>query len=95
MFKYITPLGITAKNVAPSVYQHFIKYKLIIHRRTIHDKLLHKMGLTETPNCLFCKNTIETIEYMYTLNVKMSDTYGKERKIGSEESMTYISKFLI
>ena len=46
-----------------SVYQHFIQYKLL-HRRMVHNKLLHKMGISTTPNCLFC-NEWETIEHVY------------------------------
>ena len=46
-----------------SVYQHFIQYKLL-HRRIVHNKLLHKMGISTTPNCLFC-NELETIEHVY------------------------------
>ena len=52
-----------AKKISPSVYQHFNKYKLI-HRRIVHNKLLYKMGISETPNCLYCGIT-ETIEHVY------------------------------
>ena len=30
----------------------------------MHNKLLHKMGISLTPNCSFC-NTLETIEHIY------------------------------
>ena len=52
-----------AKKFSFSVYQHFIQYKLL-HRKTVHNKLLHKMGISETPNCLFC-DIPETIEHIY------------------------------
>ena len=52
-----------AKKYSPSVYQHFNQYKLV-HRRIVHNKLLHKMGISETPNCLYC-GTTETIEHVY------------------------------
>ena len=34
-----------AKRLSPSVYQHFNQYKLL-HRRTVNDELLHKMGIS-------------------------------------------------
>ena len=52
-----------AKRYSLSVYQHFIQFKLL-HRRITHNKLLHKMEIIESPNCLFC-NQIETIEHIY------------------------------
>ena len=52
-----------AKKISPSVFQHFIQYKLI-HRRIVHNKILYKMGISETPNCLYC-GKIETIEHVY------------------------------
>ena len=52
-----------AKNYSPSVYQHFIQYKLI-HKRVVHNQLLHKMKITDNPNCQFC-NAQETIEHIY------------------------------
>ena len=52
-----------AKKYSPSVYQHFKQYKLL-HRRIVHNKMLCKMGISETPNCLFCNET-ETIEHIY------------------------------
>ena len=52
-----------AKKYSPSVYQHFLQYELL-HRRIVHNKLLFKMGLSTTPNCLFCDN-LETIEHIY------------------------------
>ena len=51
------------KKYCPSVYQHFIQYKLI-HRRVVYNQLLHKMNITDNPNCLFC-NAKETIEHIY------------------------------
>ena len=48
--------------IAPSVYQQFNHLKLL-HRRTVHNKL--KMGISETPNCLFCKIDKESIEHAY------------------------------
>ena len=58
-----------AKKYSPSVYQHFIQYNLL-HRRRVHNKLLHKMGISETLNCLFC-NTSETIEHVYLKNTTL------------------------
>ena len=52
------------KVIAPSVYQHFKHYKLQ-HRRTVHNKLRFEMGISETPNCLFCKIDTESIEHAY------------------------------
>ena len=52
-----------AKKYSPSVYQHFIQYKLL-HRRVVHNHLLYRMNISETPNCLFC-NAQETIEHVY------------------------------
>ena len=52
-----------ATKYSPSVYQHLIQFELL-HRRTVHNKLLHKMGISTTPNCLFC-NDLETIEHVY------------------------------
>ena len=52
-----------AKKYSPSVYQHFNQYKLL-HRRIVNNKLLHKMGISVTPNCHFCDET-ETIEHIY------------------------------
>ena len=52
------------KTIAPSVYQYFNNFKLL-HRRTVHNKLLFKMGISETHNCLFCKTETETIEHIY------------------------------
>ena len=37
----------------------YIRYGL-----SLYNKLLHKMGISETPNCLFCGLT-ETIEHVY------------------------------
>ena len=51
-----------AKKYSPSVYQHFIQYKLL-HRRIVHTRLLYKMGISTTPNCLYCNST-ETIEHV-------------------------------
>ena len=53
-----------AKKSSPSAYQHFIQYK-VLHRSVVHNKFLHKMGISRTPNCLFC-NQLETIEHIYT-----------------------------
>ena len=53
-----------AKKFSPTVYQHYNQFKLI-HRRTINNCLLKKMGITEDENCLFCKDHIETIEHIY------------------------------
>ena len=53
-----------AKAAALSVYQHLNHYKLL-HRRTVHNKLLFKMGISEMINCLFCKTDLETIEHAY------------------------------
>ena len=52
------------KVIAPSVYQHFNNFKLL-HRQTVHNKLLFKMGISETPNFFFCKIEIESIEQAY------------------------------
>ena len=52
-----------AKKYSPSVYQHFIQYKLL-DRRILHNTLLHKMDISITPNCLFCYD-LETIEHVY------------------------------
>ena len=52
-----------AKTFSSSVYQHFIQYKLL-HRRIVHNKLLFQMGISTTPNCLFC-DELETIEHVY------------------------------
>ena len=52
-----------AKKYSPSAYQHFIQFKLL-HRRVVHNQLLHKMNILDTPNCFFC-NAIETIEHVY------------------------------
>ena len=52
-----------AKKYSPSVYQHFLQYKLI-HRRIVHNTLLFRMGISNTPNCLFCDEP-ETIEHVY------------------------------
>ena len=52
-----------AKKYSPSVYQHFIQYKLL-PRSIVHNRSLCKMGISETPNCLYCNNT-ETIEHVY------------------------------
>ena len=41
-----------AKLFSPILYQHFNQYKLI-HRRTINNKLLYKMRISETEKCLF------------------------------------------
>ena len=53
-----------AKKSAPSVYQHFIQYKLI-HRRTIKNRLLKKMNIIHFDHCLYCKEGPETIEHIY------------------------------
>ena len=45
-----------AKRYSPSIYQHFIQYKLF-HRRIVHNELLHKMGISTT--------LLETIEHVY------------------------------
>ena len=52
-----------AKTFSPSVYQHFIQYKLL-HRRVVHNKLLFQMDISTRPNCLFC-DELETIEHVY------------------------------
>ena len=52
-----------AKKYSPSVYQHFLQYKLL-HRRIVHNTLLFRMGISNTPNCLFCDEP-ETIEHVY------------------------------
>ena len=52
-----------AKNHSPSVYQHFLQYKLL-YRRTVTNKMLKKMKITDSELCLFCKE-IETIEHAY------------------------------
>ena len=52
-----------AKKYSPSVYQHFLQYKLL-HRRIVHNTLLSRMGISTTPNCLFCDDP-ETIEHIY------------------------------
>ena len=62
-FDTLTSSFTNAKKFSPSVYQHFIQYKLL-HRRVVHNKLLHNMGISETPNCLYCNN-LETIEHVY------------------------------
>ena len=48
----------SAKQYSPSMYQHFNQFKLV------HDKMLFKIGISDTPNCLYCNN-LETIEHMY------------------------------
>ena len=53
-----------AKKSAPSVYQQFIQYKLL-HRRTITNRLLKKMNITDFDHCLYCKESPETIEHIY------------------------------
>ena len=51
-----------AKKFSPSVYQYYNQFKLI-HRRTVNNRLLKKMGITEDENCLYCKDHLETIEH--------------------------------
>ena len=53
----------TAKIHSPSVYQHFLQYKLI-YRRTVTNSLLKKMKITNSDLCHSCKET-ETIEHAY------------------------------
>ena len=31
----------------------------------VHNKLPNKIGISETPSCLFCKTETETIEHIY------------------------------
>ena len=67
-----------AKTNSPSVYQHFIQYKLL-HRRVVNNKLLYKMGISETPNCLFCHN-IETIEHIYIECENVTELWNNTEK---------------
>ena len=78
-----------AKINSPSVYQHFIQYKLL-HRRVVNNKLLYKMSISETPNCLFCHN-IETIEHIY---IECENVIGRIQKSGLEGYTVRISKSL-
>ena len=53
-----------AKKTTLSAYQYCNQFKLI-HRRTVHNRLLKKMNIVESENCLFCKDQVETIEHIY------------------------------
>ena len=44
--------------------QHYNQYKLF-HRRTVHNKLLNIMGISETTSCLFSNNCIEAVGRIY------------------------------
>ena len=55
---------VNARRFSPSVYQYYNQFKLI-HKRTVNNRLLKKMGIIEDENCLFCKDHVETIEHIY------------------------------
>ena len=91
-----------AKKYSPSVYQHFIKYKLL-HGRIVYNRLLCKTGISETSNCLYSHNT-ETIEHVYIecinarhlwhlcyIAFKISDT----EKLFGEEHNDYIKHNIV
>ena len=63
---------------SPSVYQHFIQS---IHRRIVHNKIVHKMGISGTPNCLYCNN-VETIEHVYIECENVRRFMEQYRKLG-------------
>ena len=52
------------RKFSPTVYQYYNQFKLI-HRRTVNNKLLKKMGIIEDDKCLYCKDHLETIEHIY------------------------------
>ena len=52
------------------------------HRRTVHSKLLFKMGISETPNCLFCKTETESIEDIYIECDNVNSVEGNTQKTG-------------
>ena len=49
IFETVTKGFRNIKTIPPSVYQHFNNFKLL-HRITVHNKLLFKVGISETPN---------------------------------------------
>ena len=79
------------KKVAPSVYQQFNHFKLL-HRRTVHNKLLFKMGISETPNCPFCNHIVESIEHAY---IECENVKGLWKATENKVRLIYDSHFKI
>ena len=75
-----------AKKYSPSVYQHFIQYKLL-HRRIVHKRSL-KLRIVYIV-------IAQKLLNMYILNVLMLDNYGEILKIGLEYYTTLTLKFQI
>ena len=53
-FETVTKAFNNIKTIAPVVYKHFNNFKLL-PRRTVHNKLLFKMGISKTPNLFSAK----------------------------------------
>ena len=83
-FETVTKGFKNIKTIAPSVYLHFNNFKLL-HRRTVYNKLLFTMGISETPNfqteretiehiCIECDNVTEDwVRMIYDAHFKTSD----------------------
>ena len=67
------------KSYSASVYQHYNQCKLL-HRRTLNNKLLYKMGISPTDKCLIFTEHIDTIEHIYlsiqTTQMKSTGKYN-------------------
>ena len=72
------------------MYQYYNQYKLI-HRGTVHNKLLKNMNIVDSDICLYCNEHIETIEHIYLQcsNVKRlwKDTTSWVRNIYDQHFM--------
>ena len=53
-----------------------------LHKRIVHNKILHKMGISETPTCLYCNN-VETIEHVYIECENVRRFMEQYRKLGA------------
>ena len=80
-FETVTKGFKNIKTIAPSVYLHFNNFKLL-HKRTVYNKLLFTMGISETPNFQTERETIEHIciewDGAWPLFVKLGKTRHRE-----------------
>ena len=60
------------KAALPLAYHHFDQNKLI-HKRTINDTWVNRMGIIENDKCLYCKDTSEGIDHIHLHFFKISN----------------------